>query len=46
MFAARWYDLLVWAKTFLAIRKSLSEVVSDGSVDKVLFGLRRFATFA
>jgi hypothetical protein len=34
------------SKFWAAFRKLSSEVVSDGSVDEVLSGLRQFATFA
>jgi hypothetical protein len=33
-------------KLLAEFRKPLSEVVSDGSVDEVLFGFRQFAAFA
>jgi len=34
------------SKFLAAFKKLLSEVVSDGSVDEVLFGLRQFAASA
>jgi hypothetical protein len=33
-------------KIFGGVQNLLSEVVGDGSVDEVLFGLRQFASFA